>query len=125
MNLRHPHNIFGEEKRIERVIGRYDEGVKGPLVICIGGIHGNEKAGLKAIDLMLKMLEVEHITNTNFEFKGRFLGVSGHLAAIRQNQRYIEKDLNRLWLKDKIEWLSQQNRNTLSAEDLEMFDLES
>ncbi len=125
MNLKHPHNIFSQEKPIERVIGRYDEGIKGPLVICIGGIHGNEKAGIKAIDMMLKMLEVEHITNTGFEFKGRFMGVTGHLAAARQNQRYIEKDLNRLWIKDRIEWLSQQRRDSLTSEDLEMFDLES
>ncbi len=125
MNYTSSHNIFIQERPVERIIGRYDEGVKGPLVICIGGIHGNEKAGITAIDLMLKMLEVEHITNVGFEFRGRFMGVTGHLAAVRQNQRFLEKDLNRLWSREKINDLSQQERGTLSAEDLELYDLEA
>ncbi|MCO6460978.1 MAG: succinylglutamate desuccinylase/aspartoacylase family protein [Saprospiraceae bacterium] len=125
MNLKSSYNIFSTEKPVERIIGRYDEGVRGPLVICIGGLHGNEKAGIRAIDLMLKMLEVEHITNVDFEFKGRFLGVTGHLAAVLQNQRYLEKDLNRLWTQEKIADLNHRSRETLDAEDLELYDLES
>ena len=110
---------------MNRIIGRYDEGRKGPLVICFGAMHGNEKAGIKAIDLMVKMLEVEHITNADFEFHGRFLGVVGHLAAAELNQRFIEKDLNRQWLPEKIKWLSHQKKENLHAEDLEMYELET
>ncbi|MBP7541572.1 MAG: succinylglutamate desuccinylase/aspartoacylase family protein, partial [Saprospiraceae bacterium] len=91
---------------MERVIGRYDEGRKGPLVICFGAMHGNEKAGLKAIDLMLKMLEVEPITNEDFVFNGRFIGVVGHLEASKLNKRFIKKDLNRLWEPERIQWLA-------------------
>ena len=109
---------------MERVIGRYDEGRKGPLVICFGAMHGNEKAGLKAIDLMLKMLEVEPITNEDFVFNGRFIGVVGHLEASKLNKRFIKKDLNRLWEPERIQWLARQNRENLEAEDLEMYDLE-
>ena len=109
---------------MERVIGRYDEGRKGPLVICFGAMHGNEKAGLKAIDLMLKMLEVEPITNEDFVFNGRFIGVVGHLEASKLNKRFIKKDLNRLWEPERIQWLARQHRENLEAEDLEMYDLE-
>lgn len=109
---------------MERVIGRYDENREGPLVICFGGMHGNEKAGVRAIDLMVKMLEVEHITNEDFVFNGRFLGVVGHLAASKLDQRFIVKDLNRQWLPEKIEWLGKQDRGDLKGEDIEMYDLE-
>ncbi len=109
---------------MERIIGRYDEGREGPLVICFGGMHGNEKAGVRAIDLMVKMLEVEHITNEKFVFKGRFLGVVGHLEASKLDMRYLAKDLNRQWLTEKITWLGKQDRGTLKEEDLEMYDLE-
>jgi len=125
MEIKGTHNIFSPKRPLERVIGRYDEGRKGPLVICFGGMHGNEKAGIMAIDLMLKMLEVEPITNPDFTFRGRFLGVTGHLAAARLHRRFIVKDLNRQWLPDRIEWLSHQERAALNAEDLEMYDLEA
>lgn len=110
---------------MNRVIGRYDEGRKGPLVICFGAMHGNEKAGIKAIDLMIKMLEVENITNEDFVFNGRFLGVVGHLAAAELNLRFIEKDLNRQWLPERIKYLSHQDKSKLKAEDLEMYELET
>lgn len=110
---------------MNRVIGRYDEGRKGPLVICFGAMHGNEKAGIKAIDLMIKMLEVENITNEDFVFNGRVLGVVGHLAAAELNLRFIEKDLNRQWLPERIKYLSHQDKSKLKAEDLEMYELET
>ena len=46
---------------MERIIGKYTQGLPGPLLVCIGGMHGNERAGIRAIDLILKMLEVEPI----------------------------------------------------------------
>ncbi len=51
----------------ERVIGIFDENHRGPLVIMFGGIHGNETAGVKALEYLIKMLEVEHITNETFQ----------------------------------------------------------
>ena len=85
---------------INRVIGRYTGNKKGPLLIVFGAMHGNEPAGIKALDLMFKMLEVEPITNPDFHFRGRILGLCGNLRATQAGKRFIEKDLNRQWTKE-------------------------
>jgi len=82
---------------LQRLLGIYSEGRPGPLLICIGGIHGNEWAGVKAMDLLLKMLEVEPITNPEFEFHGKLVFLVGNLPALQQQTRFLEVDLNRIW----------------------------
>ncbi len=80
-----------------RIIGTYEGDTHGPLFIVFGGMHGNEPAGVKALDIAFKMLEVEPITNPDFEFRGRLVGIIGNLKAYKENKRYIDKDLNRCW----------------------------
>jgi len=80
----------------ERIIGRYDNRVKGPLLIAIGGIHGNEPAGIQAIQEVLRLLDEEPVTNPGFTYKGAFLGIRGNLEAIRSEKRFINRDLNRM-----------------------------
>ena len=104
----------------ERVIGRYEGNKGGPLLVVLGGMHGNEPAGIKAIDLMFKMLEVEPITNPSFDFNGVFMGLIGNLQALKANQRFIKKDLNRQWEVDIIDKVMAADKNSLEAEDLEM-----
>lgn len=108
---------------MERIIGTYSEGKKGPLLLVIGGIHGNEPAGIKAIDLVSKMLEVEHIKNPNFNYYGRFLGIIGNLAARKVNQRFINKDLNRYWSTEYVAQLKSLSAEELDSEDREMLEL--
>lgn len=88
---------------MRRVIGEYIGKEKGPLLVVIGAMHGNEPAGVKAIDLLLKMLEVEPIKNPNFIYKGAMIGLVGNLAAFEKEARFINKDLNRCWTKEFIE----------------------
>jgi len=85
-----------------RVIGKYEGEERGPLLILFGAMHGNEQAGVKAIDLMMKMLEVEPITNPAFTFKGKVVGLIGNLAAYKNNKRFIDKDLNRCWMRENV-----------------------
>lgn len=85
-----------------RVIGKYTGQEKGPLLIIFGAMHGNEHAGVKAIDLMIKMLEVEPITNPAFQYHGKVIGLTGNLAAYKKKVRFIEKDLNRCWLRENV-----------------------
>jgi len=94
------------------------------MLIIVGGMHGNEKAGVRAIDLMIKMLEVENITNPGFEFQGKVIGVIGNLEAYRQGKRFLTKDINRMWLPEHISYLASQNYNTLTGEDKEIYELE-
>ena len=104
----------------ERIIGRYEGKRPGPLLVVLGGMHGNEPAGIKAIDLMSKMLEVEPITNPTFEFNGIFMGLIGNLQAMKANKRFITKDLNRQWEVDNVNRVMQADKSTLITEDLEM-----
>ncbi|NNF36038.1 MAG: hypothetical protein HKN68_18155 [Saprospiraceae bacterium] len=104
----------------ERIIGRYEGEKGGPLLVVLGGMHGNEPAGIKAIDLMCKMLEVEPITNPSFHFKGTFMGLIGNLQAVKANKRFIKKDLNRQWEVDNVNRVMNADISSLKAEDLEM-----
>ncbi|HHH52503.1 MAG TPA: succinylglutamate desuccinylase, partial [Bacteroidetes bacterium] len=70
-----------------RIIGEYTGNERGPLVILFGNMHGNEPAGTKAIDLMIKMIEVEPVTNPKFKFKGKILGLIGNLEATKKGIR--------------------------------------
>ena len=105
---------------MEREIGIYTNQIKGPLLVVIGGIHGNEHAGIKAIDLVCKMLQVEHIKNQNFQYIGKFLGIIGNLKAAEKRQRFIDKDLNRNWHPEIVEKVKNTPAQYLDAEDQEM-----
>jgi len=109
--------------QLTRLIGKYTGTVRGPLLICIGGIHGNEPAGVKALDLMFKMLEVEPITNPEFQFRGRIVGFRGNLRALSQGKRYIHRDLNRQWTKENINRVCSADESLLDEEDLELKEL--
>ncbi len=106
-----------------RVIGKYIGGEEGPLLLCLAGMHGNEHAGVKALDLLLKMLEVEPITNPDFKFRGSIIGIRGNLQALAIGKRYIEKDLNRSLQTQHVEFVLEQDHDSLHAEDLEIFEL--
>lgn len=108
---------------LERVIGQHTGEEKGPLLIVLGGMHGNEPAGVKAIDLMFKMLEVEPITNPDFKFKGRIIGLRGNLRAMEVGERFIVKDLNRQWTLENIERIKTAPIESFDSEDLEMKEL--
>ncbi len=104
----------------KHIIGRYIGHRRGPLLICFGGMHGNEPAGVKAIELMIKMLEVEPITNPDFIFNGRFLGILSNLEAYKHRVRYIDHDLNRSWENERIDKISNNGVFTLTSEEQEM-----
>ncbi len=82
----------------KRIIGRYSGESKGPTVICIGGLHGNEPAGIAALERVL-----ERLKDLKCEFKGELIGISGNLEALDRGERYIDEDLNRIWGPDTID----------------------
>ena len=106
--------------QLERVIGRYTGNEKGPLLICFGGMHGNEPAGVRALEIMFKMLEVEPLSNPRFSFKGRLLGLRGNLRALQAKKRYIVKDLNRQWTPENVERALHTPPDQLDSEELEL-----
>ena len=107
----------------DRIIGQFDEGHPGPLILMIGGIHGNEQAGVKALEYLIKMLEVEHITNETFRFDGRLIALRGNLQALREKQRYLNRDLNRMFRADLLEtFLTKEVRTGEEKELVELID---
>ncbi len=62
------------------------------ILIAIGGIHGNEKAGVKALKEVFDI-----ISTSQMQFKGNFYGFFGNLSALHENVRYQDVDFNRIW----------------------------
>ncbi len=103
-----------------RIVTKYIGTKPGPLLIVFGGMHGNEPAGIKAIEMMSKMLEVEPITNPDFEYAGSFLGLIGNLKAHQENKRYVNADLNRSFTKENIKIVKASKESELKDELLEI-----
>lgn len=103
-----------------RIISKYKGKNPGPLLIVFGGMHGNEPAGIRAIEMMAKMLVVEPITNPEFEYNGSFLGLIGNLQAYNKNQRFIAQDLNRSFTKENLEIVESHSEEELKDELLEI-----
>ncbi len=78
-----------------RLIGDIEGSESGPVMMFIGGIHGNEPSGVLALQQVFDELESEQTP-----IRGRLIGVTGNLTALAKNARFISKDLNRLWNRD-------------------------
>ena len=114
---------FAAMTQQQRVICRYDEGRAGPLFICLGGIHGNEPAGVQAIRTVGTLLNHERTINPGFEFSGRMLGLAGNVQALEKAKRFIRMDMNRAFTADRIAHVFRVEMDTLTAEDRELREL--
>lgn len=113
-------NETGSENRL---IGIYDEGNPGPLIFMIGGIHGNEQAGVLALEYLIKMLEVEPVTNEKFVFSGRLVALRGNLQALQKKTRFVDRDLNRMFRPELLSKIrNQKTRKDEERELVEMID---
>jgi len=108
---------------MERIIGRYTGAERGPLLLCLGGLHGNEPAGVHALEIVFQMLEREPEVNPGFVYRGRLLGLRGNLQALEKGLRYIEQDLNRMWTSETVERVLQAPPGELHAEERELREL--
>ncbi|MBK9152259.1 MAG: succinylglutamate desuccinylase/aspartoacylase family protein [Saprospiraceae bacterium] len=86
----------------DRIIGKYTGESPGPLFVVTAAMHGNEHAGVRALELVFKMLEVEPVTNPDFVYHGTMLGLTGNVKAYTEKKRYIHKDINRSWFPEYI-----------------------
>lgn len=106
-----------------RIIGRYEGDGPGPLLIGIGSIHGNEPAGVLAINEVFRLLDIEHDFNPGFQYHGSFVGIQGNLSAIAKKQRFIDRDLNRMLLPDEVSRIRSTAEENWSSEDWECIEL--
>ncbi len=105
---------------MERVIGRYEGEEGGPLLVCLGGMHGNEWAGIEALEIVFQLLAQEPQINPHFRFKGRIVGLRGNLQAIAEKKRFINRDLNRMWTTEQIRRSRSKPYDQLEAEEREL-----
>ncbi|MGZ5483858.1 MAG: succinylglutamate desuccinylase/aspartoacylase family protein [Pyrinomonadaceae bacterium] len=69
----------------------------GPTLIILGGIHGNEPAGVLAADrVRLRMQE------RSASLRGEVVLLRGNTRALEQRARYINVDLNRQWTAENV-----------------------
>lgn len=106
-----------------RMIGRFGGNKPGALVLAFGAIHGNEPAGVRALEEVFRMLEYETENNPAFPFNGTLAGIIGNRWAYAAQKRFIEKDLNRQWTPENIERVKDADAASLHAEDREMCEL--
>ena len=65
---------------------------EGPVLVVFAGIHGNETAGLHAIDSV-----ATNLLDTDADLNGTLYSITGNMRALEMGVRYIDTDLNRLW----------------------------
>ncbi|MCI4648639.1 succinylglutamate desuccinylase/aspartoacylase family protein [Phaeodactylibacter sp.] len=107
----------------KRLIGRHTGQEKGPLLICFGGMHGNEPAGIQALSILFKLLELEPESNPDFRFRGRIVGLKGNLRAIENGVRFLDRDLNRQWCPEQVKRILNTPVRQLRHEALEILEL--
>lgn len=80
-----------------RILGRHSGGRPGPTIVVFGGLHGNEPAGCEA---MLRVFA--RITREALPVRGELWGLAGNLRGLAAGRRYLDRDLNRRWLRDDL-----------------------
>lgn len=108
---------------MNRKIGQYGGQQPGALILVFGALHGNEPAGVRAIESIFRILENESTAHPDFVFKGKLAGFIGNLQAYRKQLRFIEKDLNRIWNPSFVQQLLESDPTQLQDESREVLEL--
>ena len=102
---------------VERELGRIGDGARGTTLVVLGGVHGNERAGLIAGRRVLDRLAEQDTS----EMSGRLVVLAGNLSALNHEDpdtRYVDHDLNRMCRRERFE-----EPASMSAEHSEMLAL--
>lgn len=101
-----------------RILGRYSSGRPGPTLICVGGLHGNEPMGVRALEAVLASLRERAL-----EVAGTFLALVGNRHALAANRRFITEDLNRGWTRERLQQAYRPDENRILSEARERAEL--
>jgi succinylglutamate desuccinylase len=108
--------LIKEDQHTQRVLHHFIGDVRGdhpgPTVVAVAGVHGNEATGIAAVERVIDLLEPlkEHI-------HGRFVGLKGNLAALDQNVRYVDEDMNRLWVTSMLDKIRRTSFEDIASVD--------
>lgn len=104
----------------ERIIGQRTGATKGPLLIILAQIHGNEPSGFEAAKGLFEAIDAEYGHKSDFDFCGRIVALRGNVAAAKIKARYINKDMNRNWTSETFARIAAATDDSqLDSEDLE------
>jgi succinylglutamate desuccinylase len=108
--------VVPEGREIGRVLGE----ASGPTLIAVGGIHGNEHAGVSAARRVLDTL-----SRRQGAVRGEIVAFAGNLGGLREGQRYKVRDLNRVWTDARIHDVETRAASgaELDAEEVEQLEL--
>jgi len=77
-------------------MGRASGPEPGPLLMVVAGLHGNEPAGVEAVDRVLGRLQAVGMA------RGDLVALIGNRAALAQGSRFMDRDLNRGWIEHSL-----------------------
>lgn len=80
-----------------RQINRITSAAPGPTLIIVGGLHGNEPAGMEAARIVLSRLR-----HDKTPLVGEVVALAGNLRALVARRRYLDRDLNRQWTEERV-----------------------
>ncbi len=79
------------------LIGSIRGSLPGPTLIILGGIHGNEPAGVLAAERVWRRMQQRKAV-----LRGEVVLLRGNTRALEQRVRYIDADLNRQWTSENV-----------------------
>lgn len=103
---------------LQRELGTWDRGRAGPTLLVLAGIHGNEPAGVTAVQRVLSHLRLHQV-----DVRGRIVALAGNLPALAAGRRFLARDLNRGWLPAAVSELLLRDPAGDSPEDAQQRDL--
>lgn len=81
----------------EREIGHLVGKMPGPTLVIIGGLHGNEPAGVEVARQAMVDLERKRIP-----IIGEIVALAGNVRALAEGRRFLGRDLNRMWTEERL-----------------------
>ena len=110
--------IILEKLLSSRLIGKISGREKGPTFIFFGGIHGNEPAGILALENVFNDLKKHPLP-----IKGQIYGIRGNLPGLSAGKRFLDHDLNRLWTNTRIPIIKSKPTAELSIEEQQLLEI--
>jgi hypothetical protein len=81
----------------EHLIASIRGSLPGPTLVILGGIHGNEPAGVLAAERVLLRIQ-----ERSADLRGDVVLLRGNTRALERKVRYLDADLNRQWTADRV-----------------------
>lgn len=101
-----------------RIMGAIQGAFPGPTLLCVGGLHGNEPAGVRALERVLEALAPRVGV-----MRGEIVALAGNRSALALSRRFVDRDLNRAWTDERMAALREGGLSGNQVEDGEQMEL--